>query len=63
MTSFLEYRTMTLFSLNYKYGLNTWCTSLQALTKGGQVLQDFLKAHPDMRATIPVLLASLRKMQ
>ena len=36
---------------------------LQALTKGGQVLKDFLAAHPDMRATIPVLLASLRKMQ
>ena len=44
-------------------GLTNGLAWLQALTKGGQVLQDFLAAHPDMRATIPVLLASLRNMQ
>ena len=42
---------------------NQTVSGMQALTKGGEELQSFLQAHPDMRAAIPVLLDSLRQMQ
>ncbi len=36
---------------------------MQALTVGGDELQFFLQAHPDMRAAIPVLLDGLRNLK
>ncbi|KAL0053110.1 hypothetical protein WJX82_000994 [Trebouxia sp. C0006] len=36
---------------------------MQALTVGGDELQNFLQAHPDMRAAIPVLLDGLRNLK
>ena len=36
---------------------------MQALTVGGDELQKFLQAHPDMRAAIPVLLDGLRNLK
>ena len=40
-----------------------WHIAVQALTRGGPMLQEFLKEHPDMRAAIPVVLQLLQNMK